>query len=243
MARLSMSVWAVAFFLAVFARALPVQQDAGQGQMMDPWMEFESQALSSASHMMDEINDDVDQKTKELQEQHDNDHGKDEVDDTRSSDNKWQRLPEIPPTPEEIAKAHHKHDDEEEDDEHKPSKDDDKKADEPVEVHVEKPHHDEEAEETPAPKPEDKPEEKPKEEKPKEEEPKEEEPKEEKPAEEPEEEPKEEPHSASPSPTTTSTPTVTPSPTASAVPTPTPTKKGLLGSLPIAGNLLGKLGL
>ncbi|EAU34655.1 predicted protein [Aspergillus terreus NIH2624] len=236
MARLSMSIWAVAFFLAVSARALPVQQDDGQDQMMDPWVEFEAHALSSSSHMMDEINDDIDQKTKELQEAHDGDHGKDELYGTQGShesDNK-QKLPEIPPTPEEVAKAHHKQDGEDDDsEEQKPSKDNDKKADGPVDVHVEKPHHDEDAE-TPAPKPEDKPEEKPKDEKPKEE----------KPTEEPAEEHKEEkPHSAIPSPTSTPTPTVTPSPTAAAVPTPTPTKKGLLGSLPIAGNLLGKLGL
>ncbi|GES62675.1 hypothetical protein ATEIFO6365_0005081600 [Aspergillus terreus] len=243
MARLSMSIWAVAFFLAVSARAMPVQQDAGQDQMMDPWLKFEAQALSSSSHMMDEINDDIDQKTKELQEAQDNDHSKDELDGTRGShesDNK-QKLPEIPPTPEEIAKAHHKQDGEEDDDdseEQKPSKDNDKKNDRPVDVHVEKPHHDDDAE-TPAPKPEDKPKEKPKEEKPKDEKPKEE-----KPTEEPAEEHKEEkPHSAISSPTSTPTPTVTPSPTAAAVPTPTPTKKGLLGSLPIAGNLLGKLGL
>jgi hypothetical protein len=48
-----MSIWAVAFFLAVSARALPVQQDDGQDQMMDPWVEFEAHALSVSVYRLE----------------------------------------------------------------------------------------------------------------------------------------------------------------------------------------------
>ncbi|KAF9887608.1 hypothetical protein FE257_009821 [Aspergillus nanangensis] len=60
MARISFSVLAICFFLAVLSSALPTQQQENHNAQMDPYSDFTSEAIKSATSFMKDMNDDLD---------------------------------------------------------------------------------------------------------------------------------------------------------------------------------------
>ncbi|KAL4889686.1 hypothetical protein BDV59DRAFT_205043 [Aspergillus ambiguus] len=121
MARFILSIYALCFFLAVFARALPVQQAGDKADERNPWMDMASKAMQNSIDQMDSMNDELDKQSEK--------HNSGDLRPSGTSN-----LPEVPPTPEHAVQA----------DEHEVEKPEHEKPkpeheEEPVDVPVQKP--------------------------------------------------------------------------------------------------------